>query len=227
LARDSKSEQESRIKDKTAKLPLLDYERIASTIYSVLAAEKGDIHKACLFFGIAGTAILKQYYNKKEAKVVAGAALYRVGAGSNDVLALAQPTVDGFSSSGDGFHCWVEVDGGRVLDFQAPLFPEMLQEAGRRIACPRRMFQRSLVDQATSPEQLRKPGDFLYLPNYELTESLLVGFRQRLAYTDLVGIMANWFRKPPKRMQGAIGVANARGEVKEVLLRRLELSGAW
>lgn len=56
-------------------IPLLDYLRIHGVIRSVLDSVDAHTAHACMFFSVAGAAILQEFY-KKEAMQVAGAAFY-------------------------------------------------------------------------------------------------------------------------------------------------------
>lgn len=58
-------------------IPLLDYLRIHAVIRSVLDGVEAHTAHSCIFFSIAGAAILDEFY-KKEATPVAGAAFYLI-----------------------------------------------------------------------------------------------------------------------------------------------------
>lgn len=206
-------------------LPLHDYSLASRTIYSLLASEQGEHYKACLFYSIIGAVILKKHYGINACPMV-GAALYRIGAERLEVLALAVQSQGMIGSSEDGFHSWVEADGW-VLDFMAPLFPEILLETGRSGLCPRRAFQKRLTDGKSSLDDLQSAGDFIHLPNIDLTQRLLREFYSKRAYVDLLHIATDWFRRPPERMPGALEIGNGRGEVKSAPLLDLKLSGSW
>jgi hypothetical protein len=69
-------------------IPLLDYLRIHAVIISVLDSVKVCSAHSCMFFSVAGAAILQKFYGK-EARQVAGAAFYLVSPEQFDFQASA------------------------------------------------------------------------------------------------------------------------------------------
>jgi hypothetical protein len=60
-------------------ITLQEYERIFRVIHGVLRNEKGNLERACLFFGIVGARILERHY-KLRATPVVGYSIYKVSA---------------------------------------------------------------------------------------------------------------------------------------------------
>ncbi|MDP3326262.1 DUF2026 family protein [Hydrogenophaga sp.] len=70
-------------------IPLLDYLRIHSVIRSVLDSVDAHTAHACMFFSVAGTAILREFY-RKDAKQIVGAALYLIDSKQRNALSFAK-----------------------------------------------------------------------------------------------------------------------------------------
>lgn len=100
-------------------IPLLDYLRIHGVIRSVLDSVDAHTAHACMFFSIAGAAILREFY-KKDAIQVAGAAFFLVNERQRNVISFATLTEGRVQSSDTAFHAWVQCDG-YVIDFMAPI----------------------------------------------------------------------------------------------------------
>ena len=206
-------------------LSLPDFERVFRTIHGVLLNEKCDPSKACLHFGIIGAAILNEHH-RLPAKAVIGAAAYNIGTTSHDVLTFATPQSVGLRSSENAFHCWVEVKDW-VIDFQAPLFREMLVSLGKPSNIPRNMFQKPLGEMQASLEQLSIPHSYWYEPNPELGHRLIEGLATKPANKDFLDICVKWYRPSPRKMHASIGIGNQHGQVNEVKLSPYTLSSAW
>lgn len=205
-------------------IALRDFERIFRTIHGVLLNEKGDLARACLFFGVIGASILRIHY-KLEAVVVCGFAAYKVDE-HNDVLVLGTQK-DGFlTSESNGFHCWVQCNDW-FLDFTSPLFQEMFALCGIQKTCERRMFQKRGSEMRESLSELSNPGHFLYGGNQDLTNRLVDGFFSRQAYEDILNICLHWYKPTPKKMQDIIGVGDSKGQVMQSRLSPIVLTGAW
>ena len=112
-------------------IPFSDYQRIYQTIYAILRGEKANISESCLYFSVFGAYILKTYYNIDAIPVV-GIAAYKVGDGENDVLLFADVKDNTLECTLDGFHAWIQADGW-LIDFAAPVFPEMIGAQGGKI----------------------------------------------------------------------------------------------
>lgn len=196
---------------KTPPIKLADFEQISRAILGMLLSEKANIAASCLFFGLIGESILKRHY-KLDARAVVGEAFYRVN--DEAVLAFAQP----------GFHCWIEADGW-LIDFSSLVFPEMLQPFGLP-ACRRLMFQKPLSESALALVELKAKGGFYCLADSALTQAHRAAFHGRAAYDDLLNIVTDWYRKPPKTLP-TIGVQDKYGHTKPVAIARERLMGVW
>jgi len=205
-------------------IPLPDFERIFRTIHGLLLNEKGELARACLFFGIIGASILRIHY-RLEAVVVCGFAAYKVDQ-NDDILVLGTQKDGVLTSENNGFHCLVQCNDW-FLDFTSPLFQEMFVLGGIQKACERRMFQKRESEMGESLSELHKPGHFLYGGNQELTNRLVDGFFSRQAYDDILNICLNWYKPIPKKMQEVIGVGDSKGQVKQTRLSPILLNGAW
>jgi len=206
-------------------IALSDFERIFRTIQGFLISEEGDPSKACNFFGIIGAGILNKHHGL-QARPVFGTAIYKIGPSHDDVLAIGDREDGVITSTHKAFHCWVEADGW-MLDFQAPLFREMVASKGGSVACERKMFQKRLEFMKPSLDDLTSPGDFGCLPSPELKVELLEGFLANVGYMDIAKICVEWYRPRPKKMMDPLEVADQNGKVKPVRLSELRLVGSW
>ena len=126
-------------------LPLPDYDRIFRVLHSAID-ERSHTGRACVFFAMVGTEILRKYY-KLNAVPLTGAAAFAVNAKESSVLTFGRFENDRLISASDAFHCWIECDGF-AIDFMAPIFQESMQSSGHQNIVPRRMFQRRLEHMA-------------------------------------------------------------------------------
>ena len=206
-------------------IPLLDYLRIHAVIRSVLDSVDAHTAHACMFFSIAGAAILREFY-KKDAVQLAGAAFFLVNKQQRNVISFATLTEGQVQSSDTSFHAWIQCDE-YVIDFMAPMFPEACTSAGHPFIAPRRMFQKKWADMASSHEHLDQEGDFHLVPNPELTVNLRQSFLKKPAGADLVNVCLHWYRRPPKSILPELRMQNDLGEVTRIKLNNSAVSGAW
>ena len=206
-------------------IPLLDYLRIHGVIRAVLDSVDAHTAYACMFFSVAGAAILREFY-KKEAMPVAGAAFYLVNEQQRNVISLATVEEGQVQSSDTAFHAWVQCDG-YVIDFMAPIFPETCAAVGHPFITPRRMFQKKWVDMAPSHEHLDREGDFHLVPNPGLTIDLRHSFLKKPAGADLVNVCLHWYRRPPKSILPELMMQNDLGEITRIKLGIVAVAGAW
>ncbi len=209
---------------KPTTLPLYHFATVSRTVRSILAQENADHNRACVFYAVIGAMILKYHY-RIDARPVGGAAFYRL----NDTgLAFVLPDGGPAKSDGEHFHFWIETNEW-AIDFMAPYFPEVVEEtSGQHAPLPRKGFQRKLSDAKSTVEELQKSGDFLYVPNDELTKTLQETFRSTPAYMDLLGIsVQDWYKPPPKLMAPELQISNKKGEITRTPLLDLELTGFW
>lgn len=206
-------------------LPLADYERTFRIIHAVLESIEARTARACLFFSIAGAAIIERFY-KRRSVPVAGSAFYRVDDATNTVISLSQLHYGAPNSSQDAFHCWVQCDDF-LIDFMAPIFQEALAAGGNNILCPRRMFQKERGLMVESWDALRREGDFYVEPNVDLTQQLLKAQLERAEVRDLVDVCLYWYAKPPKRIQDVIRMADDTGKITKIALSNVRVAGVW
>lgn len=206
-------------------IPLQDYLRIHSVIKSVLDSVDAHTAHACLFFSIAGAAILRKFYGK-EAVQVAGAAFYLIHGGQRNVMCFATLENSQVKSSDTAFHAWVQCDD-YVIDFMTPILPEMCKAAGHSFTAPRHMFQKKWSDMAPTHEHLDREGDFYLLPNLDLTVDLRNTFLQKPANTDLVNVCLHWYKRPPRAILPKLMMHNDLGELTKIRLKNTAVAGVW
>lgn len=202
-------------------VPLRDFERISRSVLGILVAEKANITTSCLFFGIIGESILNRHY-KLEAKAVIGSAAFNLGGPKS--IAFANPEGEPVSVGEENFHCWVEANGW-FLDFSSLVFPEIVTSLGGQ-SCPRLMFQKPLMKSSLSLSELQPKGAFYCRPDDALSQERIAGFHSTLAYTDLVEICADWYKKPPRAMP-TIGLGDQHGNTKPAFLSSFKFNGVW
>lgn len=206
-------------------IPLADYQRIFRVIHSVLDSVDANIPAASFFFSVTAAQILKKFY-KKNAYPVAGAAFYLISQDGSGALSFGTLDGDKVDSNSDAFHCWVQCDG-YVLDLMAPVFQELLADAGHPLSVPRQMFQKDLTRMSASPNVLIAPGDFHLEPNLALTRDLLQQFMNKPALNNLSQVCMEWYQKPPKELGTDLVMQAAEGEGTKIKLSRLQITGAW
>lgn len=155
-------------------IPLDDFKRISSTIYSILLSEDAENEKSCLYFSILGSLLLKKHYNI-DSQVMVGLAAYLLDATDMNVLLFAEAGEKGFISTEESFHSWIETEKWHI-DFSSPLFPEMCRKAGMSISCEPKMFQKLKSSMVASGTDLRVDGDFIAAGDYELTQKMITIF---------------------------------------------------
>lgn len=203
-------------------LTLPEYRRIYEVIYSVLDGRANTPH-ACTFFAIAGAFILKEHY-KIHARPIAGAFLLCVDT-TPAVISIAKNEDGMVTSDLDGFHVWVQTET-HVIDFMAPIFAESMRDKDFPYPIPRKMFQRPFSTEVESIDALRKPGDYLTLPNIELTNDRVQSFMERPSCMDLLEAVNRWFKRYPKKLD-ELSLLNDLGEIQRLVLHAPSISGAW
>ena len=209
----------------TPPITLPEYERLFRTIHAVVANEKNDPTKACLFFAVAGAYLLKRHHKLSSACPVAGVAGYNLRTPTNFAIVFGRPEVDTLVADPDHFHCWVEVDGW-IVDLMAPLFDEMAPADRKGATIPRFMFQKPAIADV-SAVSLEVPGAYIHIPNDRLTTDLMRDFTDKPAYFDLVQVCDQWYARPPRKIAPSIRIADQTGKAKEVELSSFRLAGAW
>ncbi|MCS6120238.1 DUF2026 domain-containing protein [Shewanella baltica] len=205
-------------------ITLPDYQRIYSIAHAVLKSENSDTNKSCLFYNYCGAYILNNHY-KINAKVHSGFAAYHLGV--EKILGFGSIDDGKLKSSEYEFHSWVEADDW-LIDFMAPEFPNIMLYNGCCSPIPRKMMQSRLANMADGPDELKESGDFLVIPDMELTKSLAGHLESRPAFVDLVDICNQWFNKKPNKMHKSISISNGKGQLNQVSLSGIKpIVGRW
>ncbi|RYU68138.1 DUF2026 domain-containing protein [Aliivibrio finisterrensis] len=206
------------------KITLPEYFRIYSVIHAVLISENADTNKACSFYNYCGAYILNQHY-KMPAKVYSGFAGYHLG--EDYILGFGASNGNQLSSSQDEFHTWVEVDGW-LIDFMAPEFPNVLKGIDATCNVQRKMMQKPLDSMVENADKLTKAGDFLLLPNMDVTNAIMANMEKKPAYIDLIEICSRWYNKKPSKMLKEIKTSDGKGHLRTINTNGIKsLSGAW
>jgi hypothetical protein len=205
-------------------IKLADYARIHAILRAVMDGVDANTTKACIFFSVAGAYLLSKHH-RLDARPIAGAAFYCVGGDPPNALSYARFEDGEVVSDDDAFHCWVECDGW-AIDFMAPLFGAAFDQMQSGLKVPARMFQRPL-DTMSSTIDLRSAGEFLLLPNLELTAAVMARALRKPAAGDLAEICAHWYRPTPKRVEGRLTIGSDDGSLRSLQMKLPQLSGAW
>ncbi|AGH81278.1 hypothetical protein PCNPT3_06700 [Psychromonas sp. CNPT3] len=205
-------------------ITLSDYQRIYSIAHAVLKSENSDTNKSCLFYNYCGAYILNEHY-KINAKVYSGFAAYHLGV--ENILGFGS-IVDGqLKSSEDEFHSWIEADGW-LIDFMAPEFPNVMLSKGYDAPIPRKMMQSKLDSMAEGPDYIKNSGDFLVIPDMDVTKSLAKHLESSSTFIDLVVICNRWFHKKPNKMHKSISITNGHGQLNQITLSGSKpIIGRW
>lgn len=207
------------------KIKLRDYELIYKTINSVLLSENADPTGACTFFNYYGAYLLREHY-KIDADAFSGMCFYHLG-GDNNVLGFGSMDENSnFSSAPDAFHCWVLAEDW-LIDFMAPVFPDLLKSGGFKFGCSSKMIQKPISSMRESPYELKNKGDFYYQVNPDVTNERTRHMLSKPAYADLADICKNWYRKPPRKMLQSIPIGDNHGNFKTIRLTGNKVVGAW
>lgn len=204
-------------------LTLSEYNRIHQVARGALEGV-ATAERSCIFFASFGAYILSKHY-KIPARAVAGG--FALCLNDEPKVAFFGKDEDGkMVWSSDGFHMWVQTQT-HIIDFMAPIFPETFAEMMPGNAFPRKMLQRMIATEATSLDGLRATGDFITLPDPDLTEALIDHFLDRPANGDLLLIAEKWFGSPRAKQQQSFAMVNDLGEVQKLSLPIAVAAGAW
>jgi hypothetical protein len=191
--------------------------RIVSSIGDVFSHGAGI---SCQFYNVNGAYILSKAL-KIKARPVMGAAFIWLKDGQDGMLTFAEIDNNGYTSTPNGFHCWIETDT-HYIDFTAPEYSIAL---GQDV--PQKMFQKQKSDMATSIDSFKNAGDFLFIKNESLTNHLLARMGASPASSDLAMICADWYKMHKKKNIQSMSVINDLGEVVSVNLKRCNLESSW
>lgn len=204
-------------------LTLGEYNRIHQVARGVLEGV-ATAERSCIFFASFGAYILSKHY-KIPAQAVAGG--FALCLNDEPKIAFFGKDEDGrMVWSSDGFHMWVQTQT-HIIDFMAPIFPETFAEVMPGTAFPRKMLQRRIETEGASLNELRATGDFITLPDPDLTESLIDNFLDRPANGDLLMIAEQWFGSPRGKQQQSFAMVNDVGEVQQLSLSNAVAAGTW
>lgn len=90
-----------------------------------------------------------------------------------------------------------------------------------------RCFRKEKNLLAREIEDLKNPGDAIYIQDKELTEHY-IGRQGDFEFNkDLEEIAVQWFRPVPKKMRPTIGIQDQHGAVRPVSISSITLVGAW
>ena len=204
-------------------IPLSDYERITSVIYSILKSENANVAKSCSFFSIVGALILDKFY-KVTAMPVAGVAAYKV---FNDgpIIMFAENNGEELVCTSNGFHCWVEVEGW-VFDFMTPFFNLLLGDS-TSLHCPSKMMQKNVESASEDLDSLKNIGDFCVFEEPGLMNKLINDFQSKPALTDLAQLCIEWYKRPPKKIQKYMYIQDQNKNTNKVPFLKKSIIGAW
>ena len=211
-------------------IPMPDYVRIFRVMRAAIKRIDADSNAASLFFTMTGAAILRHFY-KKEARVLAGAAFFLLDQKSRSVLSFAK-SANGeierviVDSDRKDFHCWLECEG-QIIDFQALAFPEAMARMGSSSLIPRQMFQKQKAAMSPSHKSLNTTGDFYLQANIALSNELVRAFFVSPLQMDLMRGCMKWFTRPPKKVSTGMSMEDGEGAFYEMVLRDVEVVGAW
>ncbi|WP_316348033.1 DUF2026 family protein [Desulfuromonas acetoxidans] len=209
-------------------ISLQEYQRIFETIYSVLFFLGLNPTKNCAYFSIIGAFLLHEHFGIA-CKSYSGGASYYLSCKDDAVLSFVEQVgPNSYAGTINAFHSWNQNEDF-IIDFQAPLFPEMINEKYQEVEIdiPAKMFQRKLAEQCQTPLQFRKNGDFCHQPDNELTEQIVDIFVNEPLNMDIVKICSKWFVKPISKMEESIEIKLNTGQSKSVFLQKIKLLGAW
>jgi hypothetical protein len=177
-----------------------------------------------MFFASFGAYILHKEY-KIPARVVAGAFCLSVDAGGK-VATFGKLEGDQLVSADDAFHMWVETRT-HVVDFMAPIYREAFADQFPGVELPRKMMQRPISEEAPDLSALKRPGDFRYYPNPDLTKDLVDHFFDRPVNEDLLQIAIAWYDGRRAKQSAGFAMMDEKGHPSQLKLADTAASGAW
>ncbi|MGD0278203.1 MAG: DUF2026 family protein [Smithella sp.] len=207
-------------------LPFEDYKRIFETIYSVLRFVGLEPEKNCTYFSIIGAFLLNEHYGIN-CKSFSGLAAYMLNGDLEAVLAFGECVGENTCiASINAFHSWV-ANEDFIIDFQAPLFPEILSKRIGMSVCDSKMFQKHISLQCDSLMLFKKSGDFFHAPNRELTKRIVDDFADNPFNMNIGEICNNWFVNPIHKMKDFVEVTNDYGQMGKIHICKKSINGRW
>lgn len=203
-------------------LPMSEFNRIHQVIHGTIK-EEGNPGKACTLFACIGALILNKHY-KIPARAVAGGFAICVEPGKNMYFGRDGGGVVEIDE--DGFHMWVQTEK-HIMDFMSPVYQEAFEEVQQDTIIPRRMFQKRLVDEAPSLDDLDKAGDFYAMPDPDLSERMIDRILGRPLNTDIIQIADTWFGARRGKQKPSLTIGSNDGIIRELRLPNALARGAW
>lgn len=202
-------------------IKLKDYERIFQIVSAVVESEGGDPAYACINYSLFGANILVDHFGLA-AKVRCGLAIYHLG-DDHQVLCFGEETPLGITSTNEGFHCWIEAEGW-LIDFMAPKFGILKKTEFTRRP---KMFQKPVSDMAEQPNHMTHPGDFFFMHNPEVSDSILTPIVKKLGIQDLSHLCSQWFKKTPRKISMSAATVDQTGKTRPISLKAVSLKSNW
>lgn len=204
-------------------LPIKDFERIYRIIHSVMNVINIPPHKACLFFNIIGSEILRRQYNL-QANPNCGRAIFRL---NDDYILVFGEKKDGrLVCTEESFHCWTEAEGW-VIDFLSPLYKECYRASGQTGNIETKMFQKKSEESKNSSVEIVSEGDFTILEDTEIVKSQSERFWRTPLYSDLTNICLKWYQKPPLPIKSTKFTRDEKGDITKIKLHYASIREAW
>ena len=160
-------------------------------------------------------------------KSYSGGASYYLNSKENAVLSFVEKVGHNiYAGTSNAFHSWNQ-NKDYIIDFQAPLFPEMINCQFHEVECQSKMFQKPLSEQSISPLQFRHDGDFCHQPDNDLTKHIVDIFADDPLNMDIVKICSNWFVNPIYKMKDNIEIRLNDSQFIAIRLQKIKLFGNW
>ena len=207
-------------------IPMSDYNRIHQVAHGVMK-DVGTAEKACMFFSAFGALVLNKYYKIKARAVAGGFALCTGRTGDVPNVAFFGQMENGkLISSSDGYHMWVQTET-HIVDFMAPIFREAFSSVSPDNDLPRKMLQRQFATEAQGVNELNEAGDFITLPDPELTDERVDRLMNQATAIDLLQIADAWFGSRLSKQRETFAMQDNRGEVIKLKLANTAAVGSW
>lgn len=205
-------------------ITLPDYRRIYSTIHSLLISDRVASHEASLLFSVYGAQILKRHYGVA-AQPMVGTAAFHLGLQAK-LLTFGAVQTGQLASNESNYHCWVEADGW-IIDFMAPLYPQLVKRAGLSTNIAPWMWQKQLSKAKQSLADVQMQGDYFISENDDLGGQKLSEMLTQSAHIKRGKLAIDWFVRPPKKMPSPLNVSLDGGKKLLVPYSSYLVSGAW